>query len=144
MWYCENTMNKLYITGLSFSVAILLAILFLIVSPNNPDNSGNTKSSADSNSALTIEDKNQIITITASGGYFPNLVNAKANTPTKLKVVTKNTYDCSLALYIPDLDYSKTLPTTGITEVNIPPQPAGKKLKGMCSMGMYRFNINFN
>jgi plastocyanin domain-containing protein len=74
----------------------------------------------------------------------PQNTNAKANTPTVLKVNTQGTFDCSASLVIPDLGYKQFLPPQGTTEITIPPQKPGTSLTGVCSMGMYNFTINFN
>ena len=132
--------NKLFYLISSLAVVAVIAF-FILVPPSGSSQTSNTQT-LESNSKM--EGDKQIIEITAKGGYFPRTVNAKANTETLLKVTTPGTYDCSLALYIPDLEYSKTLPSKGVTEIKIPKQPKGKIMKGMCSMGMYRFNINFN
>lgn len=92
---------------------------------------------------VSLEDGKQIITLNAKGGYSPNISKAKAGIPTLLKMETKNTMDCSLSLVIPDLKYRNFLPSSGTTEIEIPPQPTGKTIQGLCSMGMYGFKIIF-
>lgn len=83
------------------------------------------------------------IVITAKGGYKPAKWQAGANMRHTIKIITKDTVDCSSALVIPDINYRAHLPMTGVTEIVIPPQPAGKELVGTCEMGMYRFSIKF-
>jgi len=92
---------------------------------------------------VSIQNEKQVINITAKGGYSPRVTEATANVPTTLKMKTQGTFDCSSALVIPSINYKKNLPPTGTTEIEIPPQPAGTTLKGLCSMGMYRFEIVF-
>ena len=92
---------------------------------------------------VSIENGKQVVTITAKGGYSPNLTNAKANIPTVLRMETQGTFDCSSTLNIPALSYQKNLPPTGITEIEIPPQKSGTLFKGLCGMGMYTFEIAF-
>lgn len=92
---------------------------------------------------VTVEGGKQIVTISAKGGYLPRISEAKADMPTTLQIETNGTFDCSSVLSIPSLDYQKNLPPTGITEVDIPPQPAGSTFEGLCGMGMYRFEIAF-
>jgi hypothetical protein len=58
-------------------------------------------------------------------------------------MVTNGTFDCSSSVKIPSLAIQKTLPPTGATDIDIPPQTAGTKLKGVCIMGMYNFEIAF-
>ena len=93
---------------------------------------------------VSIVDGKQIIDITAKGKYNPRVTQAKADMPTTIKVGTNGTYDCTAALTIPSLNYSTNLPASGTTEIEVPPQKAGTSLKGICSMGMYSFAINFN
>jgi|SRR3989338_2356614 len=92
----------------------------------------------------SIVDGKQIIKINAKGGYRPRLTYAKAEMPTTLKVRTQGTFDCSSALVIPSLNYRRNLQPSGETEIEIPPQKAGTVMKGLCSMGMYNFQIRFD
>lgn len=85
----------------------------------------------------------QTVEILAKGGYSPALSSMKAGMPGLLRVTTRNTFDCSAALVIPQLGYSARLPLAGTVEIPVPPQPAGTTLTGMCSMGMYSFAIRF-
>jgi hypothetical protein len=62
---------------------------------------------------------------------------APANLPLKLRLVTQNTYSCSRALVVPALNLQKILPASGITVIDLPPQPSGTVLYYSCSMGMY-------
>ena len=92
---------------------------------------------------VTVENGKQIVSITAKGGYSPRLSKAKADMPTILKVETTGTFDCSSALNLPSINYRKNLPQSGVTEIELPPQKAGSTFEGLCSMGMYGFNIVF-
>jgi len=85
----------------------------------------------------------QEILIQAGEGYNPLKTLAKADVPTSLRVKTSGTLDCSLALAIPALGFRKTLPITGETVIDVPPQRSGAKLQGVCSMAMYSFEITF-
>ncbi len=93
---------------------------------------------------VEIVDGEQVIQIKAKGGYFPRFTEAKADIATTIEVTTEGTFDCSAALSIPKLNYNKSLPLSGTTEVDIPPQKAGTKLQGFCAMGMYYFEIEFS
>ncbi len=86
----------------------------------------------------------QLLEITAKGGYSPSSLRAKAGVPITLRVKTSGTFDCSSAISIPAIGYQKYLPASGVTDIPIPPQPAGTTLRGMCSMGMYNFSIRFD
>lgn len=93
--------------------------------------------------AAVIENGRQIIDITAKGGYSPRVVNAKAGVPTILRVNTSGTFDCSSSLVIPKLSYQKFLPPSGVEEIVISAEEAQGTLQGLCSMGMYNFQIRF-
>jgi len=86
----------------------------------------------------------QIITINAKGGYMPRITTAKAGIPTVINVKTQGTFDCSSSITIPSLGYQNNLPPSGETAIDVPAQTAGTILRGLCSMGMYNFSINFN
>ena len=104
--------------------------------------SGNAGTGGSGN--VTVVDGKQIITISAKGGYSPRVTSAAAGLPTVIKMDTQGTFDCSSALIIPSLSYQKYLPPSGETLIDVPPQKAGAKLQGLCSMGMYNFTVNFN
>lgn len=91
----------------------------------------------------TVIDGTQIIDITAKGGYSPRVVTAKAGVPTLLRFATRGTFDCSASVVIPSLSYQKFLPPSGIEEVPIPAEQATGTLRGLCAMGMYNFEIQF-
>jgi plastocyanin domain-containing protein len=93
---------------------------------------------------VTTENGKQVIEIDAKGGYSPLKTQAKAGEPTLLKVKTDGTYDCSTALRIPKLKYAKNLSPSGEEVIELPPQKAGSKITGGCSMGMYNFEVAFN
>ena len=94
-------------------------------------------------SAVSISDGKQVIDISAKGGYSPRFVTAKAGMPTILRVSTKGTFDCSASLVIPKLSYQKFLQPSGIEDIIIVPEQAHGTLQGLCSMGMYNFQIKF-
>lgn len=93
---------------------------------------------------VTILDGKQIIDMSARGGYWPRKTTAKANMPTTIKMTTEGTFDCSSSLRIPSVGYAAHLPSSGITEIAVPPQKPGSVVRGLCSMGMYGFEIDFN
>lgn len=86
----------------------------------------------------------QVIEISAKGGYSPRNTVAQANRPTVIRVKTNGTFDCSSSLTIPSVGYRTNLPTTGETEIALAPQNPGSNVKGVCGMGMYNFNVQFN
>jgi uncharacterized protein len=80
----------------------------------------------------------------ANQGYIPKTLQARANTPVRLDLVTNQTYTCARDFVIPALKYYQLLPASGKVTVNIPPQKAGTVLRFTCSMGMYTGQIVFN
>lgn len=90
-----------------------------------------------------ITNGTQVIDISAKGGYSPRKVIAKAGMPTILRVGTSGTFDCSASLVIPKLSYQKFLQPSGSEDIAISPEQAQGTLQGLCSMGMYSFQITF-
>jgi plastocyanin domain-containing protein len=93
--------------------------------------------------SATIVDGKQIIEINAKGGYSPRVVDAKAGIPTVIKMKTAGTFDCSASVVIPELSYQKFLDSTGTEEIEVPAEKAQGTMQGLCSMGMYNFEIRF-
>ncbi|MCR4260903.1 MAG: hypothetical protein NUV96_00975 [Candidatus Colwellbacteria bacterium] len=93
---------------------------------------------------VSVIDGTQFIDIRAKGGYSPRLTYAQSGIPTILRVETTNTFDCSSSLVIPSIKYRTNLTASGVTEIELPSQKAGSKLNGLCSMGMYGFEVRFN
>jgi plastocyanin domain-containing protein len=93
---------------------------------------------------VSMEGDTQIVAIKATGGYQPRVSEAKAGIPTVLRVETNGTYDCSASLSVPDANFRGFLKPTGIEEIKLSPQKVGAVVKGICSMGMYNFSVNFN
>lgn len=112
---------------------VVFGLLASVVLANAQNVSSNVKLSGDK----------QEIVIEAGEGYNPARTLAKADLPTTIRIKTAGTLDCSLALAIPALGFRKTLPITGETLVNVPPQRSGSKLQGICSMAMYSFEVTF-
>ena len=128
------------ITVISILAATLLiggAVMF-----SGANNSGaGTKDMA---SNVSIVDGQQVITITAKGGYSPRVTMAQAGLPTIIKVNTQGTFDCSSGLTSPSLGINKNLPPSRETAIAVPSQKAGATVRGLCVMGMYSFAVNFN
>ncbi len=125
-------MNKTALIIVTLGLIVVLGIIFV----------GGEKSSK-SVQNVEIRDGVQYVTINAKGGYSPRESVAKAGMPTKIIVKTDGTYDCSLALLIRSVGFQKILPQTGETEIDIGIPQAGVPLQGVCSMGMYSFEIDF-
>src|SRR3989344_3024892 len=103
-----------------------------------------TQSSGDAEGAVaTIVDGIQYVDISAKGGYSPRVIEAKAGMPTVLRMKTSGTFDCSASLVLPKLSYQKFLQPSGTEEISISSEQAQGTLQGLCSMGMYNFQIRF-
>lgn len=129
------------------TLGLILAIGIIVLGGANKDNNTNQKTnkvvSEKQIPNSEIIDGVQYITINAKGGYSPRLSSAKAGIPTKLIIKTKDTYDCSSFLRINPLGYQKVLPQNGEEIIDIGTPVAGQPFGGICSMGMYNFEINF-
>lgn len=111
----------------------------LLLMQNKPEVQNNNVPPA---SNVIVVDGKQIIEINAKGGYTPRTSVAKAGLPTVLRFITNGTFDCSSSIRIPSMGISKFLPQTGSTDIDVGVAGAGT-LQGMCGMGMYPFQINF-
>lgn len=91
----------------------------------------------------TIVDGVQYVDITARGGYTPRITKAQAGMPTVIRMKTEDTFDCSMALAIPDLGFQKYLQPSGVEEIEVPLDKTHGTLRGLCSMAMYNFEVVF-
>jgi plastocyanin domain-containing protein len=136
-------MNKRVLIIITVGLAIGLGIMFFSGSKINNTNIA-VKTSDQIVSNVVVKDGVQYITILAKGGYSPRVTTAQTNIPTKLIVKTDGTYDCSAALRINAIGYQKVLPQTGETIIDLGTPKVGEEMQGLCGMGMYNFQINFN
>ncbi len=133
------TISKSTIKRILLSLTSIFAlglVVFLLINPPQA-------SSGSVANAVEQDNGKQVIAMTAKAGFKPSSFTAAGNKSTVLRVTTKNTFDCSSSISIPSLGISKNLPMTGETDIELPPQAAGTKVTGTCSMGMYSFTINF-
>ncbi len=131
-------MNKIVLIIITLGLVIVMGIIL----------KGNPKPVADLNEMgltqnVEIKDGIQYITVKVGGGYSPRVSSAKAGLPTKLIMKTSGVYDCSASLVIQSINFQKILPPTGETEIDLGIPKAGEPLRGICGMGMYNFQINF-
>jgi plastocyanin domain-containing protein len=124
-------------TILSIVIATVLIGGAVILTKNNGTQQESTNN-------ISVVDGKQIIEIKAKGGYSPRVTVAQANIPTVLRVTTNSTFDCSIGLSIPKLNFRENLSPTGVKEIEVPAQAAGSEMRGVCSMGMYNFAVKFN
>ena len=117
-------------------VIVIIAVIFMCSASGTGSNQVQVPNSE-------IKDGVQYITINAKGGYSPKSSLAKSGIPTKLIVKTDNTFDCSASLAIRSIRYQKILPQNGKETIDIGTPKAGDELRGVCSMGMYSFVVNF-
>jgi|SRR3989344_7613647 len=123
-------MSKTVLIIITLGLVVALGIIF-------------TSGKEESKQNVETRDGVQYVTILASGGYFPQVTEAKSDIPTKLIIKTNGAYDCSASLVINSIGYQKILPQTGNTEIDLGIPKRGEPLKGVCGMGMYSFKINF-
>ena len=76
-------------------------------------------------------------------GYEPARLETPANQALTLHLVTDDIYSCTRAFVIPALNVEAMLPVSGEVLIDLPPQPAGRRLAYACSMGMYSGEIVF-
>lgn len=124
-------------------ISILVAVALIGVALLLVKDTGSGRTQTVANNASLVDGK-QVIEISAKGGYSPKTTLAKADVPTVIKMKTEGTFDCSSSIFIPGLNYRKNLQPSGITEIEVPPQKAGTTLRGLCAMGMYNFQVQFN
>lgn len=118
-------------------IILALVIVFIIVKKN----SSISNEEVFVNNVSFVDGK-QIIEIKAKGGYFPKKSMAKAGVPTILRINTGGTFDCSSFVRIPELNINQNLPQSGPTDLDLGVSKPGL-LQGMCGMGMYPFEIEF-
>ena len=120
----------------------LFGTLFLISRGSSDSKTSNKVANSTPVNNVSMVDGKQVVEVSAKGGYSPRKTLAKAGVPTILRLKTSGTFDCSSAIRIPSLSFSKNLPATGTTDIDLnSPQPG--LFTGICSMGMYSFEIDF-
>ena len=125
------------ITSIIIALVLIGGVFFIVKGSPKTRNENITPANN-----VAIKDGIQIVEIKAKGGYSPRTSVAKANIPTILRFDTNSTFDCSSSVRIPSLNISKSLPISGLTDIELPGSDVGT-LKGSCGMGMYPFEIIF-
>lgn len=90
---------------------------------------------------IEVKDGVQYVTVIAKGGYSPRVSEVQAGLPTKLIIKTNGTYDCSAALIVRSVGFQKMLQPIGEEVIDLGVLQSGKKVSGVCGMGMYNFQI---
>jgi len=103
----------------------------------SPASSGSKEQSQN----VEVREGVQYVTINARGGYSPRVSDIQAGMPTKLVVKTNGTFDCSAALVVRSVGFQKILQSTGEEVIDLGIVNSGEKIQGVCSMGMYSFQI---
>lgn len=129
-------MQKNTIISIIISLALIGGTYYFISDKSAPLNGEMAQSQN-----VEIRDGVQYVTINAKSGYFPRVTQIQSGVTTKLIVKTNGTYDCSLALVIRSFGFQKTLKPTGEEIIDLGIPKSGDKIQGVCSMGMYNFQI---
>ena len=142
----EAKKNNLSTIVIMVSIVVIIVGVFGIIFMLTKDTPGSVSSKQDNIETpvnnVNMVDGKQVVEVSAKGGYSPRKTIAKAGIPTILRLKTNGTFDCSSAIRIPSLSISKNLPATGTTDIDLnSPQPG--LFTGICSMGMYSFEIDF-
>ncbi len=90
---------------------------------------------------IEIRDGVQYVTVFAKDGYTPRVSQIQGGIPTKLIVKTDNTFDCSASLVVRSVGFEKILSSTGEEVIDLGVPKSGGKILGVCSMGMFNFQI---
>ena len=126
--------------GITIIVVVAVFGGFMAISLLGNGNKNITSGNSVDNVSIVVG--KQIIKIRARGGYQPRGSLAKAGLPTIIEFDSKGTFDCSSFIRIPSMNISRSLSSSGITDVDLG-IPSTGKLQGSCGMGMYPFEINF-
>lgn len=121
-----------------FTIILLVGGFLLLQRNTQPE----VTTLSDGSSNVSMENDQQIVTITAKGGYTPVMSTVEAGIPTVIRFDTNGTFDCSSGVRIPSLGINESLPSNGTTDIAIGTLSAGDSIQGTCSMGMYRFEVN--
>ncbi|OGY34338.1 MAG: hypothetical protein A3D99_04175 [Candidatus Andersenbacteria bacterium RIFCSPHIGHO2_12_FULL_45_11] len=129
-------MQKNTIISIVISIALIGGTLYFI-----SDRSASTGGEVTQSQNVEIRNGVQYVTISAKGGYSPRITEIKGGMPTKLVVKTDGTYDCSAALVVRSAGFQKILQPTGEEIIDLGIPKSGERVQGVCSMGMYNFQI---
>ncbi len=98
-------------------------------------------SSPTKNSAVTVTNGKQEVTMLVSDKYEANVSTLKAGVPVSLHLKTEHAQGCIRAFTIPSMNLTKILPETGEELLEFTPTKPGR-LSYSCNMGMYSGEFN--
>ncbi len=119
------------------AAAVIIGGAIVFTSKNPPQIANNEPANN-----VSVVDGKQIVEVSVKGGYHPKKSTAKAGMPTVLRFSTNGSYDCSTSVRIPSMGISKYLPPSGTTDIDLG-SPQVATLQGVCGMGMYSFEVDF-
>lgn len=73
-----------------------------------------------------LDDGFQVIKVTVTGGYSPNVIQVRPGTPVRLLFDRQESGDCSSRVVIPDFTVNQVLPAVETTSVELVPEMAGE------------------
>lgn len=119
---------------LGMGLVIAIAVAAILAAPVVFDRArvGRATIAADGVQEVTVQ--------VAQGVYRPNVLQAKANAPLRIRVEVQERHSCATKLLIPDLKLDFDLPTAGTVDLVIPASPAGSYLF-TCGMKMVKGSI---
>ena len=129
---------KILFSGILLVAVVVFGYLTLKLIGSSREDTAVLESSQ--NDTVRMEDGKQIIELSAKGGYTPRVSQARPGIPTTLRLNTQGTFDCSSQVRIPSMDISRSLPVSGVTDIDLGVLTEGT-LQGTCGMGMYPFEI---
>src|SRR3989338_719391 len=129
-------MQKNTIISIIVSAALISGTLYFV-----SDRSASSGGEVAQSQNVEVRDGVQYVTVTAKGGYSPRITEIKGGLPTKLVVKTDGTYDCSASLVVRFVGFQKILQSTGEEVIDLGVPKSGERVQGVCSMGMYNFQI---
>ena len=121
-------------TAISIVIAAALIGVAILFSSSSP--------TVGTRENVRILGEKQVVDILAKGSYQPKKTIATAGVPTVLRLNTNGTFDCTSSVRIPSMGINQILAPSGTTEIDLGIPKVGK-LKGVCAMGMYSFEIDF-
>jgi sulfite exporter TauE/SafE len=89
----------------------------------------------------TVKTGNVVNIEITNRGYKADVNTLKLGVPVKINLKTNNVTSCARAFTIPDMNYFKVLPATGLETIEFTPTKLGN-MTYTCSMGMYSGSFN--